>query len=70
MVRFSRFTHLKKMPVIGHFGRHDLVSVLILPNLEIFRAIGEIDIQGIHFGLHKKMRVNRVNEKNCLKSRS
>ena len=36
---------LKKLwPIIGHFGRHDLISVRILPNLELIRAISEINV--------------------------
>ena len=36
---------LKKLwPIIGHFGRHDLISVLILPNFELIRAISEMDV--------------------------
>ena len=30
--------------MIGHFGRHDLISVRILPNFEIIRAISEMDV--------------------------
>ena len=33
---FPDITQIKKiMAVIGHFGRHDLVSVRILPNFEL-----------------------------------
>ena len=36
---------LKKLwPKIGHFGRHDLISVQILPNFELIRAISEMDV--------------------------
>ena len=36
---------LKKLwPIIGRFGRHDLVSVRILLNFELIRAISEMDI--------------------------
>ena len=42
---FPDITLIKKLwPIIGHFGRHDLVSVRILPNFELIRAISEIDI--------------------------
>ena len=44
----------------SHFGRHDLVSVRILPNFELIRAISEMDIRYM-----KKCGVNRVNEKKC-----
>ena len=36
---FPDITHLKKI-----IGRHDLVSVRILPNCELIRAIIEMDI--------------------------
>ena len=39
---FPDITHIKK--IIGHFGRHDLVSVRILLNFELIRANSEIDI--------------------------
>ena len=35
---------VKKWPIIGHFGRHDLVSVRILFNFELIRANSEVDI--------------------------
>ena len=42
---FPDITHIKKKwQIISHFGRHDLVSVRILPNFELIRAISEIDI--------------------------
>ena len=34
---FLDIKHIKK--IISHFGRHDLVSVRILSNCELFRAI-------------------------------
>ena len=37
---------IKKLwPIIDHFGRHDLVSVRILPNFELIRAISKMDIR-------------------------
>ena len=39
---FPDITHVKK--IIGYLGRHDLVSVRILPNFELVRAISEMDI--------------------------
>ena len=42
---FPDITHSKKLwPIIGHFGRHDLISVRILPNFEFIRAISEMDV--------------------------
>ena len=42
---FPDITHIKKrMADNRHFGHHDLVSVRILPNFELIRAISEIDI--------------------------
>ena len=42
---FPNITHIKKKgPIIGHFGRHDLVPVRILPNFELIRAISGMDI--------------------------
>ena len=53
---FPDIMHIKKiMAIIGHFGRHDLVSVRILPNFELIRATSEMDY-GMNFGaIHKKM---------------
>ena len=45
---FPDITHIKQImadnQIIGHFGRHDLVSFRILPNFELIRAISEMDI--------------------------
>ena len=44
------------MPIIGHFGRHNLVSVQILPYFKPIRDISEVDIYGINFAaIYKKM---------------
>ena len=32
------------MPIISYFGRHNLVSVRILQNFELIRAVSEMDI--------------------------
>ena len=39
---FPDIMHIKKM--IGHFGRHDLISVRILPNFELIGTISEMDV--------------------------
>ena len=43
---FPDITHMKKKQwaIIGHFGRHDLVSVRIFPNFKLILTTGEIDI--------------------------
>ena len=43
---FPDITHVKKIManLIGHFGRHDLVSVRILPYFKLIRAISEMDM--------------------------
>ena len=42
---FPDITHNKKLwPIIDNFGRHDLISVRILPNFELIRAISEMDV--------------------------
>ena len=42
---FPDITHITKiMAHNGHFGRHDLFFVLILPNIELIRTISEMDI--------------------------
>ena len=42
---FPDIMHIEKlMAIMSHFGRHDLVSVLNLPNFELIRAINEIDM--------------------------
>ena len=57
---------LKKLwQIIGHFGRHDLVSVRILPNFELIRAISELDIWYKFWSETWKSWVNRVNENIC-----
>ena len=40
---FQDMTHIKKI-MADNFGRHDLVSVQILLNFKLFRAISEMDI--------------------------
>ena len=41
---FQLLRILKKLwPIISHFARHDLVSVLILPNFKLIRAITKMD---------------------------
>ena len=42
----SDIMHITKIMAdnLCHFGRHDLVSVRILPNFELIRAISEVDI--------------------------
>ena len=46
---FPDITHIKKiLPIIGLFGRHDLVSVQILPNFELTELL-EKWISGINF---------------------
>ena len=39
---FLDITHIIK--IIADFGRHDLVSVRILPNFELIRANSEMDV--------------------------
>ena len=40
---FLEITHITKKMV--YFGRHDLVSVRVLPKFELIRAISEMDVE-------------------------
>ena len=41
---FPDITHIKKIMADNYCGRHDLISVRILHNFELIRAISEIDV--------------------------